>query len=329
MDDEIQETVESILGKGVKVVDCEKKSCVREEEVLLVNGCPIALEGEDGAAIREALMHGTVPHCDLLNQILIRAGILRAPVRLETSLSVKSSVVTREEVTVARGGQVVDERSRETKEDNYYTSHTSEVWEPVTIVSGGAPASTRTSRTNQHSSSTPFPNSSSSSSDTSSRPTSDASTSTTGSNNKYFIPLTPNHTPANGSPLASGAQQRYYTPTAMRGGAASTSSVDSEDQVDVAKCSPYRNLRNGLQKVNIVGAGSGGTVHASDGLHQRYQKSANAEPAGVGVQTTTSAVSNTHCILVLSSFAACVCVVASHRKFQHVLNFRNGKRGFI
>jgi hypothetical protein len=300
MDDEIQETVESILGKGVKVVDCEKKSCVREEEVLLVNGCPIALEGEDGAAIREALMHGTVPHCDLLNQILIRAGILRAPVRLETSLSVKSSVVTREEVTVARGGQVVDERSRETKEDNYYTSHTSEVWEPVTIVTGGTPASTKTSRTQQHSSSTPFPNSSSSSSDTSSRPTSDASTSTTGSSNQYFIPLTPNHTPANVSSLssadefgmASGAQQQYYTPTAMRGGAASNSSVDSVDQVDGAKFSPYRNLRNGLQKVHIGGVGSGGAVRASEGLHQRHHKSVNGQPPGVGVQTTTSAVSN-------------------------------------
>lgn len=131
MDDEIQETVESILGKGVKVVDCEKKSSIREEEVLLINGCPIPLEGEDGAAIRDALIHGNVPNCDLLNQILIRAGILKSPVRLETSLSVKSSVVTREEVTVAKGGHIVDERTRETKEDNYYTSSTSEVWEPV------------------------------------------------------------------------------------------------------------------------------------------------------------------------------------------------------
>jgi hypothetical protein len=298
MDDEIQETVESILGKGVKVVDCEKKSCVREEEVLLVNGCPIALEGEDGAAIREALLHGTVPHCDLLNQILIRAGILRAPVRLETSLSVKSSVVTREEVTVARGGQVVDERSRETKEDNYYTSHTSEVWEPVSIVTGGTPASTKTSKIHQHSSSTPFPNSSSSS-DTSSRPTSDASTSTTESSNQYFIPLTPNHTPANGSSASSagefgttaGVQQQYYTPTAMRGGAASSSSVDSEDHVDFARCSPYRNLRNGMQKVNISGVDNGNTVHANGGLRHHHQKSVNGQPPGVGVQTTTSAVS--------------------------------------
>lgn len=134
MDEEIQDTVESILGKGVKVVDCQKTSSIKEEEVLLVNGCPVPLEGEDGAAIRNALIHGVVPDCDLLNQLLIRAGILKAPVRLETSLSVKSSVVTREEVTVAKGGQVVDERTRETKEDNYYTSNSSEVWEPVGVV---------------------------------------------------------------------------------------------------------------------------------------------------------------------------------------------------
>ncbi|KAK0182069.1 hypothetical protein PV327_000240, partial [Microctonus hyperodae] len=135
MDDhEIQSTVESILGPGVKVIDCEKKSSVREEEVLLINGVPIALEGPDGVAIREAMLTGQIPPCDLLNQILVRAGILRAPVRLETSLSVKSTVVTKEEVTVARDGKVVDERSRETKDNNYYTSSTSEIWEPVGIV---------------------------------------------------------------------------------------------------------------------------------------------------------------------------------------------------
>ncbi|XP_025417593.1 uncharacterized protein LOC112688552 [Sipha flava] len=140
MDEEIQETVESILGKGVVVVDCEKKSSVKEEEVLLVNGCPVSLDGDDGAAIKRAMLRGDVPDCDLLNQILLRAGILRAPVHLETNLSVKSTVVTREEVTVARAGRVVDERSRETKEDNYYTSATSEVWEPVTVVNEPAAA---------------------------------------------------------------------------------------------------------------------------------------------------------------------------------------------
>lgn len=150
MDDEIQETVESILGKGVVVVDCEKKSSIKEEEVLMVNGCPVSLDGDDGAAIKRALLRGDVPDCDLLNQILVRAGILRAPVHLETNLSVKSTVVTREEVTVARAGRVVDERSRETKEDNYYTSATSEVWEPVTVVNGDDPAAAVKHQHQQH-----------------------------------------------------------------------------------------------------------------------------------------------------------------------------------
>lgn len=135
MDDtEIQETVEAILGKGAKVVDCEKKSSIKEEEILLINGLPVTLEGRDGMAIKQALMTGQVPPCDLLNTILIKAGILRAPVQLETSLSVKTSTITKEEVTVSKGGKVVDERHRETKEDNYYTSATSEIWEPVDIL---------------------------------------------------------------------------------------------------------------------------------------------------------------------------------------------------
>jgi hypothetical protein len=57
-DHEIQETVESILGKGAKVIDCEKRSCIREEEVLLVNGCPVSLDGDTGNAIRTALLQG-------------------------------------------------------------------------------------------------------------------------------------------------------------------------------------------------------------------------------------------------------------------------------
>lgn len=144
MDHEIQETVEALLGKDVKVIDCEKKSSIKEEEVLLVNGYPVTLDGEDGVAIKDALLRGDIPNCQSLNQILVRVGILKAPVKLETNLSVKSNVVTREEVTVARGGQVVDERSRETKEDNFYTSNTSEIWEPVGILTKENPTATST-----------------------------------------------------------------------------------------------------------------------------------------------------------------------------------------
>ncbi|KAK9880780.1 hypothetical protein WA026_013107 [Henosepilachna vigintioctopunctata] len=138
MDDpEIQETVESILGKGVKVVDCEKKSAIKEEEVLFINGMPVALEGNDGLAIKQALITGQVPPCDLLNTLLIKTGILKAPVKLDTSLSVKSTTVTKEEVTVSREGKIIDERSRETKEHNVYTSAYTEVYEPIAIIPSG------------------------------------------------------------------------------------------------------------------------------------------------------------------------------------------------
>lgn len=135
MDDEILKTVEAVLGKDIEIVDCQKTKSVQEEEILLINGQPVKLEGNDGAAIRKALLNGQIPPCDLLNQILFQAGILRQPVRLETSLSVKSSLTTTEEIRVARNGMVLDERSLETKEDNFYTSECSEIWEPIGKVS--------------------------------------------------------------------------------------------------------------------------------------------------------------------------------------------------
>lgn len=135
MDEEILKTVEAVLGKNVEIVDCQKTKSVQEEEILLINGQPVKLEGKDAAAIKKALMTGQIPPCELLNQILFQAGILRQPVRLETSLSVKSSLTTTEEIRVAKNGLILDERSLETKEDNFYTSSCSEVWEPIGKVS--------------------------------------------------------------------------------------------------------------------------------------------------------------------------------------------------
>lgn len=135
MDEEILKTVEAVLGKNVEIVDCQKTKTISEEETFLINGRPVKLEGIDGAAIKKALLTGQIPPCDLLNKILFRAGILKQPVRLETSLSVKSSLTTTEEITVARNGLILDERSLETKEDNYYSSSCSEIWEPIGKVS--------------------------------------------------------------------------------------------------------------------------------------------------------------------------------------------------
>lgn len=138
MDDEILKTVEAVLGKNIEIVDCQKTKSIQEEEILLINGKAVKLEGKDAAAIKKALMTGQIPPCDLLNQILFQAGIISQPVRLETSLSVKSSLTTTEEIRVAKNGLILDERSLETKEDNYYTSSCSEVWEPIGKVSSSS-----------------------------------------------------------------------------------------------------------------------------------------------------------------------------------------------
>ena len=87
--------------------------------------------------------------------------------RLETSLNVKSSVVTKEEVTVSRDGKIVDERSRETKENNSYSSTTSEIWEPIGVVQ-------RQSQNRNNNNVKPFDGNSSDESSTS-RPNSNAS----------------------------------------------------------------------------------------------------------------------------------------------------------
>ncbi|XP_055684324.1 ras-GEF domain-containing family member 1B-like [Lutzomyia longipalpis] len=128
---DLLKTVESVLGKNCVIVDCETTSTVREEEVLTINGVPVRLDGNEQDAIKTALSSGQVPPCELLNQILYQAGILRQPVRLETSLSIKSSIVHTEEVSVARDGRILDERVREKKENNCYTSSCTEIWEPV------------------------------------------------------------------------------------------------------------------------------------------------------------------------------------------------------
>lgn len=268
MDDtDIQETVESILGKGVKVVDCEKKSCVKEEEVLLVNGCPIKLEGEDGAAIREALLHGTVPHCDLLNQILVRAGILRAPVRLETSLSVKSSVVTREEVSVSRGGQVVDERSRETKEDNFYTSTTSEVWEPVGII----PNPNSRTKIDSTTSTSGFPQDYSSSSATSSRPNSDASTSAES-------PLFTSSSHVWRTPTSSTSSDPRCLSTSTTSSSHSTGGLtDSDDQTDCAYPGTGTTLSNGFRGLAL----SGRDLHRHPNTHGHAHVTSNNSAVSV------------------------------------------------
>ncbi|XP_017125120.1 ras-GEF domain-containing family member 1B [Drosophila elegans] len=134
MDEDILNAVESLFGKDVKIVDCETSSSLQQEEVLLVNGVPVKLDGlpaDDASAIKAALLDGQMPSVEHLNQLLFRAGLAQQPIEVETSLTVKSSLTTTEEVLVSRNGQILDERTVETKENFNHQSHQKEIWHPV------------------------------------------------------------------------------------------------------------------------------------------------------------------------------------------------------
>lgn len=133
-DDQILKTIESMLGKNIEIVDCEHTETVRNEEILLINGIRVNLNGKDGDEIKKALVTGQVPSCDLINKLLFNAGIIKKSVRLETTLNVKSTTVSNEEVTIEKDGKLLDEKSSETKEDNFYTSSCTEIWEPIKII---------------------------------------------------------------------------------------------------------------------------------------------------------------------------------------------------
>lgn len=128
-DSEIQEKVEEITGKEVKVIECEKSASSQTEEKLLINGFLVPLEGEEGARIKEALLAGLVPPSDLLNNILMRAGILKNPVELETVTNVKCTTKTTEKVTLRdKDGVLVDERIKEIEADDQSSTNRTELW---------------------------------------------------------------------------------------------------------------------------------------------------------------------------------------------------------
>ena len=123
--------VQEMLGPGQEVVSVEKNVSVKEEEVLLVNGTPITLEGEEGQAIKECLLKGAIPNQDLINHLLIRAGLLLKPVKVSTELTVTSSTTHSENVFLHKNGEIVDEKCRERKEVNTFSSAVEEDWLPI------------------------------------------------------------------------------------------------------------------------------------------------------------------------------------------------------
>jgi len=123
--------VHDMLGPDQKLVSLEKNVVVREEEVLLVNGTPITLQGEEGAAIKECLLKGAIPNQDLINHLLIKAGLLLKPVKVSTELTVTNTTTHSENVYLHKNGEILDEKCREKRETNVYSSVSEEDWLPA------------------------------------------------------------------------------------------------------------------------------------------------------------------------------------------------------
>ena len=100
----VDRVVEDFLGPDRKIIGVDKKVTVRETEVIMVNGTPIALEGEEGEAIKECLLRGSMPAQDLLNHLLLKAGLLVAPKRqiIQSDVKVNTAVTTTENAILVR-----------------------------------------------------------------------------------------------------------------------------------------------------------------------------------------------------------------------------------
>ena len=123
--------VHDMLGPDQQLLSVEKNVVVREEEVLLVNGTPIALEGEEGVAIKECLLKGAIPNQDLINHLLIKAGLLIKPVKVSTELTVTNTTTHSENIYLHKNGEILDEKCKEKKETNVYSSAVEEDWLPI------------------------------------------------------------------------------------------------------------------------------------------------------------------------------------------------------
>ena len=74
----VDKAVRDLLGPDQRVLSVEKKQVVvQESEVVMVNGNPITLTGQEGERIKACLLSGNLmEYPQLLNQLLQKAGLL-------------------------------------------------------------------------------------------------------------------------------------------------------------------------------------------------------------------------------------------------------------
>ena len=100
----VDRVVHEMLGPDRKIIGVDKKVTVRETEVIMVNGTPIALEGEEGEAIKECLLRGSMPEQDLLKHLLLKAGLIFPQKRqlVQADVRVNTAVTTTENAILVR-----------------------------------------------------------------------------------------------------------------------------------------------------------------------------------------------------------------------------------
>lgn len=126
---DIQSKVESLVGKGAKILDCVKSSWFQQEQILLVDGYPVPLEGEEGQRIKVAMEAGQIPPHEMLSEILRRAGILREGGSLETTSQTRCITKTRDSVILRNeSGKVLDGSEREVEDCLGMSSETDDIW---------------------------------------------------------------------------------------------------------------------------------------------------------------------------------------------------------
>ena len=70
-------------------------------------------------------------HQDLINHLLIKAGLLLKPMKVSTELNVKSSTTRSENVFLHKNGEILDEQCRQRSEVQEYRSEVEEDWQPI------------------------------------------------------------------------------------------------------------------------------------------------------------------------------------------------------
>lgn len=129
----VQDTIKDMLGENMKIIDCETTTYISQEELLFINGTQVKLNECDSETLSSVLVTGDLPACSVMNDILIRAGILQRNFNIESSLTVKSTVVLKEDIQITEKGTILNSTSNQTKDDNIYSSFCSEIWQSLPI----------------------------------------------------------------------------------------------------------------------------------------------------------------------------------------------------